>query len=82
VTESIQICEVAAMSFTETPTRSSVELDFWRFAAEQYGIWLDDEQWRELAQLDDDVLIARRYFWRLSDPEIHELLCALPARDE
>jgi hypothetical protein len=58
--------------------RPSPELDFWRFAAEQYGIWLDEDEWRALAELDDHLLIARRYFWRLSDPEIHELLCALP----
>ena len=70
------------MVCTETPTRSRAGVDFWRFAAEQYGIWLDDEQWRELADLDDHVLIARRYFWRLSDPEIHELLSAVPARGQ
>ena len=63
---------------TQTPTRSAGGLDFWRFAAEQYGIWLDDGQWRELAELDDPVLIARRFFWRLSDPEVQELLWALP----
>jgi hypothetical protein len=54
------------------------EVGFWRFAAEQYGIALDEEQWCELAELDDDVLIARRFFWRLSDPELHELLSAIP----
>ena len=62
----------------ERPVQSSSELAFWRFAAEQYGIWLDQDEWCELAQLDDHLLIARRYFWRLSDPEVHELLCAVP----
>jgi hypothetical protein len=81
MTESIQISEVEPVSSTKTSGQSTAELDFWRFAAEQYGIWLDDEQWREVADLDDHVLIARRYFWRLSDPEIHELLCAVPPRD-
>jgi hypothetical protein len=61
-----------------TPARSDQELDFWRFAAEQYGIWIDDDEWCELALLDDHLLIARRYFWRLSDPEVHELLSAVP----
>jgi hypothetical protein len=69
---------VKQMSGTETPTQSRAELAFWRFAAEQYGIWLNDEQWGELAELDDHVLIARRFFWRLSDAELHELLWALP----
>ena len=63
---------------TELTTAARSELDFWRFAAEQYGIWLDDEEWCELAELDDHLLIARRFFWRLSDPEVHELLCAVP----
>lgn len=68
---------------TETSTsQSSRELDFWRFAAEQYGIWLDDEEWCELGGLDDHLLIARRYFWRLSDPEVHELLSAVPDAGE
>jgi len=66
------------MLCADTSTLTSRELDFWRFAAEQYGIWLDEEQWRELADLDDHVLIARRFFWRLADEEIHELLCSLP----
>jgi hypothetical protein len=62
--------------------QSAQELDFWRFAAEQYGIWLDDDEWCELAELDDHLLIARRFFWRLSDPEVHELLCAVPGADD
>ena len=77
-TESIQTCEVGATLCVEGSTRGSAALDFWRFAAEQYGLWLDDEQWHELADLDDHVLIARRFFWRLSDAEIHELLSAVP----
>jgi hypothetical protein len=66
----------------ERPALSSDELDFWHFAAEQYGIWLDDEEWCALRELDDHLLIARRYFWRLSDAEVHELLSAVPDAGE
>ena len=71
-------CQAGTTLCAERPGQSNAELDFWRFAAEQYGIWLDHDEWCELAQLDDHLLIARRYFWRLSDPEVHELLCAVP----
>ena len=91
MTESIQNTSFATPAATtleegttlcaERPAQSHTELDFWRFAAEQYGIWLDHGEWCELAQLDDHLLIARRYFWRLSDPEVHELLCAVPDPD-
>ena len=92
MTESIQNQDVAhdtvrdgavgtTLCAERTTAQSGRELDFWRFAAEQYGIWLDDDEWCELAELDDHLLIARRFFWRLSDPEVHELLCAVPDPD-
>jgi hypothetical protein len=74
--------EAGGTTLCADPAQSHRELDFWRFAAEQYGIWLDDDQWCELAALDDHLLIARRFFWRLSDPEVHELLCAVPGPGE